>query len=331
LNEPLVDIVVLIPVYNDWDAAALLLADLGARLPDRFGRARVLLVDDGSVSPAPDLRRSAEFARFDRIDVLELRRNLGHQRALAVGLCHVEANIPCRTVVVMDGDGEDAPADVAKLLDRMSLEAEPRIVFAERAKRSESVVFRVFYALYRWLHLLLTGIAVRVGNFSVVPYPLLRRLVAVSELWNHYAAAIFKARLPFVTVPTQRAVRLAGRSRMNFIALVTHGLSAISVFGDRVGVRLLVAVCGLFALVLGGLIATVAVKFATTVAIPGWATTAAGLLIVVMTQLVMLVAVFVFVVLSGREGSTFLPLRDYHYFIAGSKNLFARATESETA
>ena len=88
--------------------------------------------------------------------------------------------------------------------------------------------------------LLLTGIPVRVGNFSVIPAAQLRRLVVVSELWNHYAAAVFKARTPKATVPTARAPRLAGRSRMNFVDLVTHGLSALSVHSELIGVRLLV-------------------------------------------------------------------------------------------
>ena len=146
--------------------------------------ARVLLVDDGSVQKAPERWRTEAWGRFQRVDVLELRRNLGHQRALAVGLCHVEANIPCQAVLVMDSDGEDAPADVPRLLDRLKEEGGRRVIFAERTKRSESFAFRFFYALYRWLHLLLTGIAVRVGNFSAMPYAQLRRLVAVSAVWR---------------------------------------------------------------------------------------------------------------------------------------------------
>ena len=103
---------------------------------------------------------------------------------------------------------------------------------------------------YRFVHLLLTGERVRVGNFSVIPRDLLRRLVAVSDLWNHYAAAVFHARIPYTTIPTTRGTRYAGASQMNFVALVTHGLSAMSVFGDRIGVRLLIVTCALAGLIL---------------------------------------------------------------------------------
>ena len=96
--------------------------------------------------------------------------------------------------------------------------------------------------MYRLIHFLLTGVQVQVGNFSVIPATVLRRLVAVSELWNHYAAAVYKAKLPMALIPAQRNCRLEGSSRMNLVALVVHGLSAMAVFGDRIGVRLLMVV-----------------------------------------------------------------------------------------
>ena len=319
--EPEVDLVILIPVFNDWEAVGMLLDRVGPVFNGRPEKVRVLLIDDGSVQPAPAEWRTDGWTRFERVDVLELRRNLGHQRALAVGLCHVEANIPCRTVLVMDGDGEDAPSDIPRLLDRLNEEGGQRVIFAERTKRSESFLFRFFYRIYRSLHLLLTGIQVRVGNFSAMPYPLLRRLVAVSELWNHYAAAVFKARLPYSLLPTQRANRLAGRPQMNFVALVIHGLSAISVFSDRVGVRMLIAATVLFVTSLVSLAGMFFASLVSSWTAPSWAVWSAGLALIVAVQIFMLLAVFVFVTLGGREGSSFLPLRDYVYYIGGGKRI----------
>ena len=234
------DVAILIPVFNDWAAVRMLLGDLDRALTAAGRSASVVLVDDGSTQPVPaDLigRPTA----LHRVSILTLRRNLGHQRALAVGLAYVEAHLPCRALVVMDGDGEDAPADVARLLDRFEAEGEQTIVFAERTRRSESTLFRIFYAAYRAAHWGLTGIRVRVGNFSVVPFSRLSSLVVVSDLWNHYPASVFRSRLPFTTHRTARARRLVGQSKMNFLSLVIHGLDAIAVFRDRVGVRLLVA------------------------------------------------------------------------------------------
>ena len=110
---------------------------------------------------------------------------------------------------------------------------------------------------------------------------------------------------------------------MNFVALVTHGLSAISVYSDIVGVRLLVVAVIMAALGLAGLAATLVVRLTTDLAIPGWATYTAGILLILVFQSVMLACAFSFMVLGNRHGSTFLPRRDYPYFVAGVRPLRA--------
>jgi hypothetical protein len=215
----------------------------------------------------------------------------------------------------MDGDGEDDPADVPRLLERLEEAGQDRIVFAERTQRSESLVFRAFYALYRLLHHALTGRTVRVGNFSAIPRRRLSSLVVVSEIWNHYAAGVIRSGQPHCAIPTRRARRLRGRSTMNFVSLVTHGLSAISVYSDVVGVRLLVLSVLLALSTVGEILAAVIVRLATAWAVPGWATSTVGLLIVLLGQTVVAAFVFSFMVLGSRHGSPFLPRRDYSFFV----------------
>jgi hypothetical protein len=308
-------ILILIPNFNDWRSLELLIGKLDGVLHDHAIECDLLIVDDGSTIRPGDCLACGSNRSLRRIEILRLRRNLGHQRAIAIGLAHVEAEASYLAVVVMDADGEDDPADVPRLIEKCQQEAFEKIVFAERTKRSESLAFRVFYALYKSLHLLLTGISVRVGNFSVIPRARLESLVVVSELWNHYAAAAFKSRQPMCLVPTRRASRLSGRSRMNFVDLVAHGLSAISVYGEIIGVRLLVLACLLIVAATGGIAATIAVRLSSTWAIPGWATHTMGLMLVMLLLGVMLAFLFSFIILSGRQGSTFLPCRDYSYFI----------------
>jgi hypothetical protein len=322
-------VVILIPVFNDWASLSMLLPGLDGILADRGSTADVLVVDDGSTSePAVDLARGP-FRSFGRVEVLALRRNLGHQRAIAIGLAYVEDRGAADAVVVMDGDGEDDPADVPRLLDRLRAEGGRRIVFAERTRRSESWRFRVFYALYKLLHVVLTGQKVRIGNFSAIPRGRLTSLVTVAEMWNHYAAAALQSRQPFCMIPTRRARRLHGRSSMDFVSLVTHGLSAISVYSEVVGIRLLVMSMLLAILALGGLVAVVVVRLATDLAVPGWATYSAGLSLILLVQAIMLAFVFSAMILGARHGSTFLPRRDYAYYIKGVRELTGPAPGPE--
>jgi polyisoprenyl-phosphate glycosyltransferase len=309
-------IIVMIPVYNDWEALNLLVGALDEKLAEYGLKVDILLVDDGSTD-CPDrcgwVKRRYQALRT--IEIVELSRNLGHQRAIAVGLAYLQHKRSCDAVVIMDADGEDSPEDVPRLIETFVSQQESRVIFAQRAERSEGGVFKVFYALYKAIYLLLTGSKVRFGNFSVVPYDLLSRLTVVSEIWNHYAAGVMKARIPYVEVPTKRGKRLSGHSRMNFVSLVTHGLGAVSVHADVIGVRALVAMLSLILVSLAGILIVVILRVFTELAIPGWASFVTLSFFVLLMQAVMMALLFVFIILSSRSNLVFIPRRDYENFV----------------
>jgi polyisoprenyl-phosphate glycosyltransferase len=317
-------LIILMPVFNDWEAVSLILPALDRELTNGGLRAEVLIVNDGSPTPAPSGLGSNLFTAIASIDVLALRRNLGHQRAIAVGLAFVEANRQCRAVVVMDSDGEDDPRDVPRLVWECIAAENQKIIFAARTRRSENLIFRMFYHFYRLVHFSLTGIHVRVGNFSVIPAGMLPRLVVVSELWSHYAAAAHKARFPIGLLPTRRSSRLAGQSRMNFVALVVHGLSAMAVFGDRIGVRLLIVVVIAMGLVIGALTAVICIRLFTSLAVPGWATYVTGFLLVILIQMFFVILAFAFVILAARDTASIIPSRDYIHLTGGVERIYGR-------
>lgn len=319
------DLVIVMPVYNDWPAVRLLLPHLDSELARARLRARVVIVNDGSYLQPPSTIVDGELAAITQIRVLSLRRNLGHQRALAIGLAFVHAQMPCSAVVVMDADGEDDPADVPRLVAEMRGGGESAIVFAQRVRRSEGFVFTTLYRMYRAAHRLLTGISVQVGNFSVVPYGLLDRLVVVSDLWNHYAAAVFQSRLPFRMVPTQRGRRLSGSSSMNLVSLVGHGLSAIAVFADRVGVRVLLAAISALIVTVLGIAAIVGRSIIAHEAPSMWVLVAAVAVLVVVLQTIATASLFVLQVLFSRGGAAFIPARDYQFFVDSDDLVAARA------
>jgi polyisoprenyl-phosphate glycosyltransferase len=342
-------IIVLIPVFNDWTATGMLLGMLDAELARRDLQVHVLLVDDASTEPPPadflqtsssrrpasgglEARREGAISAvvesppalraITRVQILELRRNLGHQRAIAIGLSYIHANEPCQAVLIMDGDGEDDPREVPALIDAYRQHGGKKIIFARRTQRSESLVFRFFYKVYRFLYQAMTGQGINVGNFSILPFEAVDRLVAVTELWNHYASAVFKARLPCDSIPTRRANRLAGAPRMNFVSLVIHGLSAISAYGDVVGVRMLIASILVIVAAVVGISVVVGIRLLhSEIAIPGWATNAFGLLLVIIIQAIMSSVLFIFIILSNRQGANFLPVRDYSYFVLRTRRV----------
>ena len=322
IHQPL-HLIVLMPLRDDWISAAELIRRLDKTISSDACTMEILLVDDGSVQKCDPAGFQGDYSVVRSIRTLRLRRNLGHQRAIAIGLVHIQQTISCDAVLVMDADGEDTPQGVAQLLHVYSDMGGAKAIFAERSRRSESIVFRFFYQLYKFLHRCLTGISVKVGNFSILPASYLTTLVVMSELWNHYAAAVFRSKLPFTMIPIPRGTRIAGTSGMNFVALVSHGLSAISVFGDVVGVRLFIgALAGSF-LAGMGIVVVAMIRFFTDRAIPGWATYAAGTLAIVAIQLITIATSFTFFVLSNRTNLGFIPLRDYSLFVEEAMDIFS--------
>lgn len=314
-------IVILIPVYDDWRAAQLLLQDLDQALAEYPVVFEVLFVDDGSSEPMPAGFAGQPFRTLRAVDILRLRRNLGHQRAIAVGLVYVYEQLPCRAVVVMDADGEDRPADILTLARRFEQEGGQSVIFAARAKRLEGPSFRALYQVYRLVHRILTGDSVRIGNFSIVPFESLGRLVVVPEVWNHYAAAVVRSRLRFDSIPIARGHRLAGKSKMNFIGLLLHGLSAFFVYGDIVGARLLVGITLALLLEFAALAVGLGVRFVISPDILGLTVYLAAILGIILLQAIPIALILVFVVI-GRTNTGFLPIRDCPYFVSSVQRIF---------
>jgi len=322
-SQPAVTVIIIMPLRDDWASAAELIRRIDNSISSIPHHVEIVLVDDGSMQMCERSTFPSSFSSVRAIRILRLRRNVGHQRAIAIGLMHIHKTIVCDAVIVMDADGEDTHEGVLQLLDVYSKKGGATAIFAERSRRVESLLFRILYVFYKVLHRGLTGVSVRVGNFSILPSQYLSPLGIMSELWNHYAAAVFRSKLPFITIPIPRGHRIAGTSQMNFVALVSHGLSAISVFGDIVGVRLLIgSLTG--ALLAGlGILVVVIIRLFTHWAIPGWATYTTGLLAIVLIQFIAVATSFTFIVLSNRVNFGFLPVRDYAPFVAESMDLYS--------
>jgi hypothetical protein len=215
---------------------------------------------------------------------------------------------------------------VPRLIERCRALGNSKVVFAERTRRVDSLTFRALYACYRAAHWILTGVKVRVGNFSIVPRQILRRLVTVSELWNHYAAAVYVAKLPRDIIETARRRRLHGHSKMNFVSLVGHGLSAMSVHSEALAVRLLFGSLIMGCVFIAGLVLFTAAmtegyRTASTSAVIVGGIFAVGLL----AELIGMTLVLALRTLQGRASSGFLPLRDYKFYVDTVAPLCVRA------
>lgn len=317
--------VVVMPLYEDWSPATRLLADLDAVAREVDGDLSVVVVNDGSPDGGGfDPGALARLGALRSVEQVDLATNLGHPRAIAIGLSYVAREKEHGRVVVMDSDGEDVASDLAVLL-RESRERPSHVVVARRARRSEGLAFRLFYVAYKALFRLLTGRHIRFGNFCVLPRDVLQRLVHMPELWSHLAACVVRSGLPRLEVPTARGTRYDGESRMGFTALVQHAVGAFSVDLDRMLVRVLVTLsCGVLLELLAMAVVTF-LRFGTGLAIPGWASTVFGQLAVLLVLSVGVAVVLLFVNLKFRTVGMNVPALTYRDFVARTRVLHERS------
>jgi E3 ubiquitin-protein ligase DOA10 len=171
-------------------------------------------------------------------------------------------------------------------------------------------VFRLWYACYKAIFRALTGSRIDFGNFCLIPKDKVKPLVSNSSIWNNLAGTLTRSRMPLARLPLDRGRRYAGKSNMNFVSLVMHGLSAMAVYTDIVMVRLMIGTLVLSAATVIGILCVVAVRVFTDLAIPGWATYVAGLLTVILMQAVLLFAISAFNVLGTRSLKVVIPRLD---------------------
>src|SRR3954471_13487327 len=106
-----IDVSVVVPLYDEQDNVEPLHEAVTFYLLSTGRSYELLLVDDGS-RDATFERAAAIASRDPLVRVLKLRRNYGQTAALAAGLSQARGKI----IVTMDGDLQNDPADVPRLL-----------------------------------------------------------------------------------------------------------------------------------------------------------------------------------------------------------------------
>lgn len=309
---------VIAPVYNDWVSFRHLVNALENIFVSTQHTLDIYAVNDGS-DEAMSAIDTANLKAIQHVEIIHLRRNVGHQRAIAMGLMTVAQTDGSLSqpdvVIVMDSDGEDRPEALPDLLAYYAQQSRPSIVVARRARRTETRVFRGFYTMYKQLFHLMVGFNIDFGNFCLLPFRDLDGLIYDPNLWNHFAATLLRSKRPLSRLSIDRGRRYDGASKMNFNGLVIHGLSALSVYFDLIITRLLIAIGVLSTFALIGMLVVVGLVLFTDLAIPGWATSAFGFLAIFLVQMLLFAGLSIFVLLYTRSHQQVVPARDMAHLV----------------
>lgn len=200
---------VVVPLLDEEGNVEELAREISQVLADRW-RWELILVDDGSTDRTPVI--AARLSRGDpRVRLVRLSRRYGQATAMQAGFDHARGEL----IVTMDGDRQNDPADIPRLLD--TLGGGYDVVVGYRVRRKDKLLLRkvpswVANRLIRWI----TGVPVRDNGCSLKAYR--RATVDQLRLYSDMhrfipALAVGMAGAHLTEVPVNHRARVAGSSK----------------------------------------------------------------------------------------------------------------------
>src|SRR6516165_8299279 len=244
----------------------------------------IVYVDDGSTDSTPALLRELQLSD-DRVRVVRLSRNFGHQVPITAGMEHAAGD----AVVVIDADLQDPPEVIAAFVDQWRRGYE--VAYGVRTERNGETAFKlctakVFYRLIARLSE--TEISLDTGDFRLMDRKVVDALLAMPERDRFIRGMVSWLGFSQVPVPYRRAARVAGKTKFSLFKMVrfaTDGIVSFSTVPLRLASYLGFAVSGIS--IIGILIALYARLFGKDW-VQGWTSLVIAVLFLGGVQLVCL-------------------------------------------
>ena len=236
-------IIILIPVFNDWESLKKLLNEIEENVRNiKNILIECLVINDASTIQQPKLIKPKS---FQSLKILNMKKNKGHARCNAFGIRFISKNKDFDNLILMDGDGEDRPVELIKLINKSFQDPENSVV-AKRIKRSEGPFFQFLYLMHKITTLLFTGKKINFGNYSCLTKNDVEKLSSKASLWSSYSGSVKKNISAFNEIDSIRGERYFGPSKMSLYKLIIHSFSIIAVFKYQVLIRsiLLILITG---------------------------------------------------------------------------------------
>ena len=227
-------IIVLIPVYNDWESLNKLLSEINENIRSFSDiNFECLIVNDASTIQSSELKKPSNFLS---IELLNMKENKGHARCNAFGIRYAFQNKKFDNLILMDGDGEDRPVEIKSLINTAN--EKPNIsVVAKRVKRSEGPFFQFLYQVHKLITIIFTGKKIDFGNYSILIKKDIEKIYSEASLWSSFSGTVKKNIKKINEINSFRGLRYYGPSQMSLFKLLIHSFSIIAVFKYQVFLR----------------------------------------------------------------------------------------------
>ena len=215
---------VVIPLYNEEENIQLLHERLRKALDPLAQEYEILFVDDGSTDRTLSLLEKIQ-ADDKRVIVLSLRRNFGQTAAFAAGFDFARGDV----VVTMDGDLQNDPTDIPKLLEMIK---DNDLVSGWRKKRKDPFFTRRFPSIIaNWLISKVTGVKLHDYGCSLKAYrrEVIKNLKLYGEMHRFIPAVASWYGVRVAEVETVHHPRLRGKSKYGISRTIKVVLDLITV------------------------------------------------------------------------------------------------------
>lgn len=223
---------VAIPLHNEETVLPELLRRLRDVLDSSPGGPHELVfVDDGSSDRTYEILQAAA-QEDERILVLSLSRNFGHQAGITAALDHVSGD----AVVVMDGDLQDVPEVIPQFVEKFQQGFD--VVYAKRVRRKEPWLLRLCYYVFYRMMAKLSDIRLPLdsGDFGLMSRRVIDQLRGMTEHHRYLRGMRSWVGFRQVGIEVERAERHSGKSKysvMRLLKLAFDGIFAFSIVPIR--------------------------------------------------------------------------------------------------
>ncbi|MFA4919644.1 MAG: glycosyltransferase family 2 protein [Thermodesulfovibrionales bacterium] len=215
---------VVIPVYNEEENVQLLHERLKNALDPLNQEYELLFVDDGSTDRTLPILEEIQ-AQDNKMVVLSLRRNFGQTAAFAAGFDFSRGDV----VVTMDGDLQNDPADIPKLLELIK---ESDLVSGWRKNRKDPFFSRRLPSMMaNWLISKVTGVKLHDYGCSLKAYrrDVIKNLKLYGEMHRFIPAVASWYGVRVAEVETVHHPRMRGKSKYGISRTIKVVLDLITV------------------------------------------------------------------------------------------------------
>lgn len=202
------DLTAVIPVLDEQETVQPLAKRLLDELEELSMESEVVFVDDGSTDATPQvLDRLA--IEHPEIRVVRLRRNFGKAAALRAGFDRAEGEL----IVTMDGDLQDDPSEIPRLLAK--LEEGFDVVSGWKEQRADPWHKTVPSRFFNYLTSKLSGLHLRDHNsgFKVYRREVVEHLDLVGEMHRFLTVMAYWEGFAVTEIPVRHHPRMAGESK----------------------------------------------------------------------------------------------------------------------